>query len=86
MECIPSARVERASTSYQSSPARSALGLLGAIGLALASGCGLLAMPSDRFRLGDLAALNDVQRMELRVFAGKGRCTSCPVGANLTDE
>jgi len=47
MKCIPSARVERASTSYRSSPARSALGLVGAIGLALASGCGLLAMPSD---------------------------------------
>jgi len=40
----------------------------------------------DRFANGDRRALSPEQREGLRVFRGKGNCTSCHVGPNFTDE
>jgi cytochrome c peroxidase len=42
--------------------------------------------PFDRYQDGDRAALTDEQREGLRIFHGKGRCSSCHVGPNFTDE
>jgi cytochrome c peroxidase len=44
------------------------------------------ASPYDRFINGDRTALSNEQQMGLRVFRGKGNCTACHVGPNLTDE
>jgi cytochrome c peroxidase len=40
----------------------------------------------DRFVNGDRRALSPEQQEGLRVFRGKGNCTSCHVGPNFTDE
>jgi cytochrome c peroxidase len=40
----------------------------------------------DRFVDGDRRALSPEEREGLRVFRGKGDCTSCHVGPNFTDE
>ena len=40
----------------------------------------------DRFVNGDRRALSPEQQLGLRVFRGKGNCTSCHVGPNFTDE
>jgi cytochrome c peroxidase len=40
----------------------------------------------DRFINGDRDALTSDEQAGLRVFRGKGNCTSCHVGPNLTDE
>jgi cytochrome c peroxidase len=40
----------------------------------------------DRFVNGDRRALLPEQQEGLRVFRGKGNCTSCHVGPNFTDE
>lgn len=42
--------------------------------------------PYDRYVAGDREALSPVEREGLRLFRGKGRCASCHVGPNLTDE
>ena len=43
--------------------------------------------PFDRFlNFGDRAALTAEQREGLALFRGKGNCTACHVGPNLTDE
>lgn len=42
--------------------------------------------PFDRFITGDRSALTDEEQAGLRVFRGKGNCTSCHIGPNLTDE
>jgi cytochrome c peroxidase len=39
----------------------------------------------DRYSRGDKQALNDQQKRGLIVFFGKGSCTQCHNGANLTD-
>jgi cytochrome c peroxidase len=40
----------------------------------------------DRFRAGDVALLNDTERLGLWVFESKGRCWKCHSGPNLSDE
>jgi cytochrome c peroxidase len=40
----------------------------------------------DRYTNGDRSALSAEQRSGLKVFRGKGNCTSCHVGPNFTDE
>ena len=40
----------------------------------------------DRFANGDVDALTPQQKLGLRVFRGKGRCTSCHAGPTFTDE
>ncbi len=40
----------------------------------------------DRFEHGQPAALSAEQRLGLRVFRGKGLCTSCHAGPTFTDE
>jgi len=40
----------------------------------------------DRYQAGDRAALTDEQQAGLQIFLGKGRCSACHVGPNLTDE
>ena len=40
----------------------------------------------DRFVNGDRGALSPEERAGLQVFRGKGNCTACHVGPNLTDE
>lgn len=40
----------------------------------------------DRYVNGDTNALSKEQKAGLAVFRGKGRCTSCHAGPNLTDE
>ncbi len=42
--------------------------------------------PFDRFISGDREALSVEEQAGLRIFRGKGNCTSCHVGPNLTDE
>jgi cytochrome c peroxidase len=40
----------------------------------------------DRFINGDRRALTPEQQLGLQIFRGKGNCTACHVGPNLTDE
>jgi cytochrome c peroxidase len=42
--------------------------------------------PYDRYLAGDPAALNDTEKLGLRLFTGKAGCSSCHLGPNLTDE
>jgi len=42
--------------------------------------------PFDRFLNGDRRALTPEQQLGLQIFRGKGNCTACHVGPNLTDE
>ena len=42
--------------------------------------------PYDRFIRGRRSALSPLQQRGLQVFQGRGNCTKCHVGANLTDE
>lgn len=42
--------------------------------------------PYDRFLAGERTILSPRQRNGLRVFQGRGMCTSCHEGANFTDE
>ena len=42
--------------------------------------------PFDRYTAGDADALSDVEKLGLRVFGGKGGCTSCHAGPNFSDE
>jgi len=42
--------------------------------------------PYDRFVNGDRRALTPEQQLGLQVFRGKGNCTACHVGPNLSDE
>ncbi len=42
--------------------------------------------PVDRFRRGDRHALSHQEAEGLRIFVGKGNCSACHVGPNLTDE
>jgi cytochrome c peroxidase len=42
--------------------------------------------PYDRFVNGDRSALSSVEQEGLRIFRGKGNCTACHIGPNLTDE
>jgi len=42
--------------------------------------------PFDRFLNGDRSALSGEQQRGLQIFRGKGNCTGCHVGPNLTDE
>jgi cytochrome c peroxidase len=42
--------------------------------------------PYDRYVNGDRRALSAQARLGLAVFRGKGRCTACHAGPNLTDE
>lgn len=42
--------------------------------------------PYDRHVAGDAAALDEEARRGLGVFRGKGNCTLCHLGPNLTDE
>jgi cytochrome c peroxidase len=41
--------------------------------------------PLDRYMDGDVAALDAAQKRGLALFLGKGNCTRCHTGANLTD-
>jgi cytochrome c peroxidase len=42
--------------------------------------------PYDRYANGDVKALSAEQKLGLAVFRGKGHCTTCHAGPNLTDE
>jgi cytochrome c peroxidase len=42
--------------------------------------------PYDRFVNGDRSALSPEQQVGLQIFRGKGNCTACHVGPNLSDE
>lgn len=42
--------------------------------------------PYDRYTHGNADALTREQQAGLRLFRGKGNCTACHVGPNLTDE
>lgn len=42
--------------------------------------------PVDRFRHGDRRALSSDEVKGLKIFVGKGNCSACHVGPNLTDE
>ncbi len=42
--------------------------------------------PYDRFVNGERTALSAEQQAGLQIFRGKGNCTACHVGPNLTDE
>ena len=42
--------------------------------------------PYDRFMAGDRTAMSPAAIEGLRVFTGKGHCSSCHIGATLTDE
>jgi cytochrome c peroxidase len=42
--------------------------------------------PYDRFIGGDRTALSEEQRRGLEIFRGRGNCTACHVGPNLSDE
>lgn len=42
--------------------------------------------PYDRYVSGDMSALGEAQRRGLGVFRGKGACTVCHLGPNLSDE
>jgi cytochrome c peroxidase len=42
--------------------------------------------PVDRFRHGDRRALSSEEAEGLRIFVGKGNCSACHVGPNVTDE
>lgn len=40
----------------------------------------------DQYVAGDRSALNETERLGLEIFRGKGDCTLCHLGPNLTDE
>jgi cytochrome c peroxidase len=40
----------------------------------------------DRFLNGDRSALTEEEKRGLQIFRGKGNCTTCHVGPNLSDE
>jgi cytochrome c peroxidase len=40
----------------------------------------------DQYVAGDRSALDETERMGLEIFRGKGDCTLCHLGPNLTDE
>jgi cytochrome c peroxidase len=40
----------------------------------------------DRFLNGDQSALTEEEQRGLQIFRGKGNCTACHVGPNLSDE
>jgi cytochrome c peroxidase len=42
--------------------------------------------PYDRYVLGDPDALSEEARRGLAIFRGKGNCTDCHLGPNLSDE
>jgi cytochrome c peroxidase len=42
--------------------------------------------PYDRYVLGDPSALSEQARRGLAIFRGKGNCTDCHLGPNLSDE
>jgi cytochrome c peroxidase len=42
--------------------------------------------PYDRFVNGDRTALSAEQQVGLQIFRGKGGCTGCHIGPNLSDE
>jgi cytochrome c peroxidase len=42
--------------------------------------------PFDRYVNGDRSALSEEQQAGLKVFRGKGGCTSCHIGPTLSDE
>lgn len=42
--------------------------------------------PYDRYLAGDAGALNETEKLGLRLFTGKAGCASCHLGPNLTDE
>lgn len=42
--------------------------------------------PYDKYTNGDASALSTQAKAGLAVFRGKGRCTTCHAGPNLTDE
>lgn len=42
--------------------------------------------PYDRYVAGEVAALDERERLGLEVFRGKGNCVTCHLGPNLTDE
>ena len=42
--------------------------------------------PYDRYTSGDRKALDSEQQAGLNVFRGKGNCTACHLGPNLSDE
>jgi cytochrome c peroxidase len=42
--------------------------------------------PYDRYIAGAADALNQQERLGLEIFRGKGGCTACHIGPNLTDE
>ena len=42
--------------------------------------------PFDRYAAGDQRALSDEARRGLEVFRAKGRCVTCHIGPNFTDE
>ncbi|MBI3693696.1 MAG: c-type cytochrome [Acidobacteria bacterium] len=42
--------------------------------------------PYDRFVNGDRSVLTPEQQLGLQLFRGKGNCTACHVGPNLSDE
>jgi cytochrome c peroxidase len=42
--------------------------------------------PYDRYLMGDRDALSAAARRGLRVFRGRGNCTACHLGPNLSDE
>src|SRR5262249_44101440 len=41
--------------------------------------------PMDRFLAGNKNALKSSQQLGLNIFSGKGKCTTCHAGAELTD-
>jgi cytochrome c peroxidase len=41
--------------------------------------------PYDRFKAGDKTALSEPAQRGMKVFFGKGQCSSCHVGPNFTD-
>lgn len=60
-----------------------------ALGMALASFQRSLVSGNsawDKFRSGDASALTEGQVRGLAIFEGKGRCSGCHMGNNLTDE
>jgi cytochrome c peroxidase len=42
--------------------------------------------PIDRYLKGDLAALSEDAKKGFDIFTGKGKCTECHYGANLSDD
>jgi cytochrome c peroxidase len=41
--------------------------------------------PYDRFKAGDQTALSEAAQRGMKIFFGKGQCSSCHVGHNFTD-